>query len=175
MEWAFTGNIARIGTECKTLESLGGRARVLTYLREALSSTWCSAAIWRLNNLWNSHKVYFARKGTTTPTALHPAGTFGGYCAGTYPDPQSRGERAGAGRRASVRERRRVSAGCRCFVPRSVLMRNQELAEDKNEGIQPGQNGKPYEPRALVPPYHCDQADDPSGQPTLHHEDAVEG
>jgi hypothetical protein len=38
MGWAFTGNIARIGTKYGSLEILGGRARVLTYLREALSS-----------------------------------------------------------------------------------------------------------------------------------------
>jgi hypothetical protein len=39
MKWDFTGNIARIVTKYETLESLWGRARVLTYLREALSST----------------------------------------------------------------------------------------------------------------------------------------
>jgi hypothetical protein len=39
MEWIFTGNIARIGKKYEILDSLGERARVLTYLREALSST----------------------------------------------------------------------------------------------------------------------------------------
>jgi hypothetical protein len=39
MEWDFTGNIARIGTKYETLEILEGSASVLTYLREALSST----------------------------------------------------------------------------------------------------------------------------------------
>jgi hypothetical protein len=38
MEWIFTGNIARIGKKYEILDSLGERARVLTYLREALSS-----------------------------------------------------------------------------------------------------------------------------------------
>jgi hypothetical protein len=42
-------------------------------------------------------------------------------------------------------------------------MRHQELAEYKNEGKQPDQNDKPYEPLALVLSRHCDQADDPSG------------
>jgi hypothetical protein len=49
MGWAFTGNIARIGTKYGSLEILGGRARVLTYLREALSSTRCLAASLQLN------------------------------------------------------------------------------------------------------------------------------
>jgi hypothetical protein len=55
------------------------------------------------------------------------------------------------------------------------LMRHQKLAEDEKEHQQPGQYGEPHKPRALALPDHRDQANDPGGQSTQQHRDAVKG
>lgn len=52
-------------------------------------------------------------------------------------------------------------------------MRQEEFAEDEEEDKQPGEYGKPDEPRVLALPDHCSQANDTGSQSTQQHGDAV--
>ena len=56
-------------------------------------------------------------------------------------------------------------SGFSLFSERQVpaLLGYQEPTEDEDEDKQTGQYGKPCQPRALVTPYHGDQAGNPGG------------